>query len=74
MGLLLYGKAFLGAHFYKLRESMRDGDRGASAVELALITAVLVLAAILIGGIVYTFVNDQSKNVSKDNNYVPGGN
>ena len=34
-----YVEAFLGVHATKLRAGVRDKDRGASAVELAVITA-----------------------------------
>ena len=36
---LTYARASLGTHLARLRSAVRDGDRGASAVELAFITA-----------------------------------
>jgi Flp pilus assembly pilin Flp len=48
-------------------------DRGASAVELAIITAVLVAVAIIVLTVIHTFVNDQSKNISQNANFTAGG-
>ena len=44
-------------------------DRGASAVELAVITAVLVALAVLILGIIVTFAKNQGSNIT--NTQVP---
>jgi hypothetical protein len=61
-GLLFrYLRAFLGTRMTALRES---GDRGASAVELAVITAVLVALAVLILGIIVTFAQKQGNNIT----------
>jgi Flp pilus assembly pilin Flp len=39
----------------------KDLDRGATALEWAVISAILVTAAVFIGGIVYTVVQDKGK-------------
>lgn len=66
-GLLFrYLRAFLGTRITALRES---DDRGASAVELAVITAVLVALAVLILGIIVTFAKNQGNNIT--NTQVP---
>jgi Flp pilus assembly protein TadG len=44
-----YLKATLSTHRVRLRAALRDGDRGASAVELAIITALMLIVA---GGVV----------------------
>jgi Flp pilus assembly protein TadG len=44
-----YLKATLSTHRVRLRAALRDGDRGASAVELAIITALMLVVA---GGVV----------------------
>jgi len=64
--LFTYLRAFLGTRVTALRES---SDRGASAVELAVITAVLVALAVLILGIVVTFAKKQGDNIT--NTVVP---
>jgi Flp pilus assembly pilin Flp len=64
-GLLFhYLRAFLGTRIAALRES---DDRGASAVELAVITAVLVALAVLILGIIVTFAKNQGNNITNTN-------
>jgi Flp pilus assembly pilin Flp len=64
-GLLFhYLRAFLGNRVTKVRES---GDRGASAVELAVITAVLVALAVLILGLIVTFAKKQGDNITNTN-------
>ncbi|MGH3293384.1 MAG: hypothetical protein ACRDP7_16405 [Trebonia sp.] len=66
-GLLFhYLRAFLGT---RLAAAHEDGDRGASAVELAVITAVLVALAVLILGIIVTFAKTQGTNIT--NTQVP---
>jgi Na+/phosphate symporter len=65
-----YLKAFLGTRITALRESE---DRGASAVELAVITAVLVALAVLILGIIVTFAKKQGDNITNTNVPAPGG-
>jgi Flp pilus assembly protein TadG len=59
--LFTYLRAFLGTRVAALRAS---DDRGASAVELAVITAVLVALAVLILGIVVTFAKKQGDNIT----------
>lgn len=44
-----YLRAALGLHRARLRAAVRDGERGASAVELAIITALMLVVA---GGVV----------------------
>ena len=50
-----YLRTFLGAHAARLRVALGEKDRGASAVELAVITAVLVGLAVAILVIVVFF-------------------
>jgi Flp pilus assembly protein TadG len=64
--LLTYLRAFLGTRVAALRAS---DDRGASAVELAVITAVLVALAVVILGIVVAFAKKQGDNIT--NTVVP---
>ena len=57
-------RAFLGAHAARLRRAVRDKDRGASAIELAIITAVLVGLAVIILGIIYHFATTQANTIT----------
>ena len=57
-------RAFLGAHAAKLRSAMREKDRGASAIELAIITAVLVGLAVVILAIIYKFASTQANTIT----------
>ena len=59
--LYQYLRAFLGTRLAAARE---NDDRGASAVELAVITAVLVALAVLILGIIVTFAKNQGNNIT----------
>jgi hypothetical protein len=59
--LFHYLRAFLGTRITRLRA---NDDLGASAVELAVITAVLVALAVLILGVIVTFAKRQSDNIT----------
>jgi Flp pilus assembly pilin Flp len=67
--LFHYLRAFLGTRLAALRES---DDRGASAVELAVITAVLVALAVLILGIIVTFAKKQGNSITNTTVPAPG--
>jgi hypothetical protein len=43
--------------------SASRGERGASALEWAIISAILVTAAVLIGGIIYNVVQDKGSQL-----------
>lgn len=62
-------RAFLGTHSARLRAAARTGDRGASAVELAVITAVLIGVAIVILTVIVQFVKNQKGSIQ--NQVVP---
>jgi Flp pilus assembly pilin Flp len=57
-------RVFLGGHVARLRNAIRDRDRGASAIELAIITAVLVGLAVVILAIIYNFANKQAGTIT----------
>ena len=67
--LFHYLRAFLGTRMTRLRE---NDDLGASAVELAVITAVLVALAVLILGIIVTFAKKQGDNITNTGVPTPG--
>jgi Flp pilus assembly protein TadG len=56
-------RTMLGVHLVKLREARADGDRGASAVELAIITAVIITIAGIILAAVNAFVTNESGKI-----------
>jgi ABC-type Fe3+ transport system permease subunit len=43
----------------------RRGDRGASALEWAIISAILVTAAVIIGGVIYNVVKNKSDQIEQ---------
>jgi hypothetical protein len=57
-------RAFLDGHAARLRSAVREKDRGASAIELAIITAVLVGLAVVILAIIYKFANNQANTIT----------
>ena len=68
-----YLSTFLEAHAGRLRAALAAKDRGASAVELAVITAVLVGLAVAILVIVVNFANKQGTAITNTNVPNPAG-
>ena len=64
-----WARAFLGTHGARLRAALADKDRGASAIELAIITAVLVALAAALLLIIKTFVTKEGTKIQ--NQQVP---
>lgn len=62
---LAWLRAVIGTHSSRLREALAEGDRGASAIELAIITAVLVALAAFILTIIVTFAKNQGKQIQQ---------
>lgn len=60
----IYARTVLGTHARRLRTALRDGDRGASAVELAFITAGLLIVAGVIYIAIKTFVTNESNSIT----------
>lgn len=61
-----YGRAWFGVRAARLRTALRDGDRGASAVELAFITVGLLIVAGLIYAAINTFVTNESNKIQRN--------
>jgi hypothetical protein len=57
-------RAFLGVRMTRLRTAAADRDRGASAVELAIITAVILGIAVTLLIVIGNFVKGESKNIT----------
>jgi Flp pilus assembly pilin Flp len=70
----LYLRAFLGAHAARVRRHWADGERGASAVELAVITGVLVIMAVGILALIWKEVNNGQNNIQQTIPTAPAGN
>jgi len=68
-----YLRTFLRAHAARLRAALGEKDRGASAIELAVITAVLVGLAVAILVIVVNFANKQGTAITNTNVPNPAG-
>ncbi|MGI9006896.1 MAG: hypothetical protein ACR2FU_12010, partial [Streptosporangiaceae bacterium] len=62
-----YLQVFLRAHTARLRAALAEKDRGASAVELAVVTTVLVGLAVAILVIVVDFAKKQGKASTNTN-------
>lgn len=56
-------RAVLGSRVSRLRGAMKDGDRGASAVELAIITAVILGIAVALLAVISNFVGGESNKI-----------
>ncbi len=68
-----YLQLLMNTHAARLRAAIRDNDRGASAVELAVITAVLVGLAVAILLVIVNFAKTQSTNITNTNVPNPAG-
>ncbi len=64
-------RAILGARISRLGDARRHGDRGASAIELAIITAILVGLAITVLIIVTQIVNNRTTEINQQNGNLP---
>jgi Flp pilus assembly protein TadG len=60
---LTYLRASLGASVIRLHGALRDKDRGASAVELAVITAVILVIAGVILAAIRAFVTTEAGTI-----------
>jgi hypothetical protein len=58
-----YVRAFLGARLTALRTAWRDQDRGASAVELAVITAMILVVAVVLLVAIQHFVRGAANQI-----------
>ena len=70
--MLHFTLIFLHGHVAKARRLAREDQRGASVLEWALIAAVVVVAAAIIGSVVYNLVQDKSDELDKCARQGPG--
>jgi len=64
-------RAALGRRIAKFHEARRDRDVGASAIELAIITAILVGLAVAVLIVVTNVVTKRSNQINTNNGGIP---
>jgi Flp pilus assembly protein TadG len=64
-------RAVLGGRIARLQEARRRRDAGASAIELAIITAILVGLAVAVLVIVTNVVQQRSGQITQNNGGIP---
>jgi multisubunit Na+/H+ antiporter MnhC subunit len=64
-------RVMLGASISRLGDARRRGDRGASAIELAIITAIIVGLALVVLLVVNTIVRNRANEINTNNNQLP---
>ena len=64
-------RAVLGMRLARLREARERRDAGASAIELAIITAILVGLAVAVLIVVTNIVNNRSNEINSNNGKIP---
>jgi multisubunit Na+/H+ antiporter MnhC subunit len=65
--LVDYTRALIGVHIDRLKDARQHRDTGASAIELAIITAILVGLAVAVLVIVNTIVTNRKNEITKNN-------
>ncbi len=66
-----YVRAFLGVHFARFQSARQRQDTGASAIELAIITAILVGLAVTVLVIINTVVTSRANQITSNNGQIP---
>jgi Flp pilus assembly pilin Flp len=66
-----YVRALVGLHAARLREARQRRDAGASAIELAIITAILVGLAVAVLVVVTQVVTTRKTEITTNNNGAP---
>jgi len=64
-------RAILGSRVARFREARRHRDAGASAIELAIITAILVGLAAVVLLVVTQIVNNRTTEINNNNGKIP---
>lgn len=72
--MVRYVRVLVGAHFARLADSYRRRDAGASAIELAIITAILVLLAFGVVLVIQHVVSNNCSKINANANGTGGGN
>jgi hypothetical protein len=66
-----YLRSFLGTRMSRMAGARQNKDLGASAIELAIITAVLVGLAATVLIVIYNIVNTQTAKINSNNGQIP---
>jgi Flp pilus assembly pilin Flp len=68
-----YIRMLASAHLGRLAEAHRRRDAGASAIELAIITAILVLLAVGVVAVIHVVVTNNCNNINNNSGGTGGG-
>jgi Flp pilus assembly pilin Flp len=71
---LRYVRALAATHGARLAAAWRRRDAGASAIELAIITAILVLLAVGVVAVIHVVVTNNCNNINANSGGTGGGN
>jgi hypothetical protein len=66
-----YVRAFVGTRIARLSDARKRQDVGASAIELAIITAILVGLAATVLVIIYNIVTSRANQINSNNGKIP---
>jgi hypothetical protein len=66
-----YVRAFTGTRIARLNDARKRRDMGASAIELAIITAILVGLAVTILVIINNIVTSRANQINSNNGRIP---
>jgi hypothetical protein len=66
-----YVRTLLGYRVGRFQAARQQKDAGASAIELAIITAVIVAAAVVVLIIVNTIIRNRATEIQTNNNGIP---
>ena len=66
-----YVRAFVGTRIAHLGDARKRRDMGASAIELAIITAILVGLAATVLVIIYNIVTSRASQINSNNGRIP---
>jgi hypothetical protein len=66
-----YVRTFLGIRIARLSDARKRQDAGASAIELAIITAILVGLAATVLVIIYNIVTSRASQINSNNGRIP---
>jgi hypothetical protein len=66
-----YVRAFAGTRIARLSDARKRQDHGASAIELAIITAILVGLAVAVLVIINTIVTNRANEINSNNGKIP---
>ena len=67
----VYARAFFGVRIARLSDARKRRDVGASAIELAIITAILVGLAATVLVIIYNIVTSRANQINSNNGRIP---